>query len=296
MNFSLNINYRVHRKLGFRSFNLKDLNRITNLKREELFLVICILYYIKKIYLFIDFSYFYNKLKKKRIQIKHEYYIYNLKNNDYYSTNNNKIQSTTSNIFNSLKTIFVIFCTLYGINTTNCKIFGSTNIILTGCLDGLLKRWEICRENIIGMSIKLFSKPITHIVYLKRTKEILINSLEKKIYKINKDRLIFKINNGKLFTAILYDIRFPNSFLTGCSDNNIYEWSTEGEHIVRIYKGHLGLVNSLNFITNSKNFISSSEDKTFRVWHLGIPIRHKEIRKSFCNKIVESFRCLSNKF
>jgi hypothetical protein len=51
MNSSLNHNYLIHRKLDFRSFNIKDYNRTTNMKRKGLLMIIYILYYIKKIYL-----------------------------------------------------------------------------------------------------------------------------------------------------------------------------------------------------------------------------------------------------
>jgi WD40 repeat protein len=39
------------------------------------------------------------------------------------------------------------------------------------------------------------------------------------------------------------------------------------------YHYHLGAVNTITFIEEGKMFVSTSDDKTLRVWELGIPVQ-----------------------
>jgi pre-mRNA-processing factor 17 len=44
-------------------------------------------------------------------------------------------------------------------------------------------------------------------------------------------------------------------------------------NIVQEYHYHLGPVNTITFIEDGKMFVSTSDDKTLRVWELGIPVQ-----------------------
>lgn len=41
------------------------------------------------------------------------------------------------------------------------------------------------------------------------------------------------------------------------------------------YNYHLGGVNTVTFIDDARRFVSSSDDKTLRVWEFGIPVQIK---------------------
>lgn len=41
------------------------------------------------------------------------------------------------------------------------------------------------------------------------------------------------------------------------------------------YNYHLGAVNTVTFIDDARRFVSSSDDKTLRVWEFGIPVQIK---------------------
>lgn len=47
--------------------------------------------------------------------------------------------------------------------------------------------------------------------------------------------------------------------------------------IVQEYNQHLGAVNTITFIDQNRRFVSSSDDKTLRVWEWGIPVVIKNI-------------------
>lgn len=39
------------------------------------------------------------------------------------------------------------------------------------------------------------------------------------------------------------------------------------------YNYHLGAVNTVTFIDDARRFVSSSDDKSLRVWEFGIPVQ-----------------------
>lgn len=41
------------------------------------------------------------------------------------------------------------------------------------------------------------------------------------------------------------------------------------------YNYHLGAVNTVTFIDEARRFVSSSDDKSLRVWEFGIPVQIK---------------------
>ncbi|KAJ1770455.1 hypothetical protein LPJ74_003190 [Coemansia sp. RSA 1843] len=63
-----------------------------------------------------------------------------------------------------------------------------------------------------------------------------------------------------------------NVFLAGLSDKRIVQWDVRAHELTQEYNQHLGAVNSLTFFDSSRRFVSTSDDKSMRVWEYGIPI------------------------
>ncbi|KAJ2743633.1 hypothetical protein GGI20_003605 [Coemansia sp. BCRC 34301] len=64
----------------------------------------------------------------------------------------------------------------------------------------------------------------------------------------------------------------PNIFLVGQGDKKIVQWDIRANEIVQEYDQHLGAINSLTFFDSNRRFISTSDDKSIRVWEFGIPV------------------------
>lgn len=69
----------------------------------------------------------------------------------------------------------------------------------------------------------------------------------------------------------------PNIFLVGQSNSKIAQWDTRSGEMVQEYGGHLGAINSVTFIDQSRRFVSTSDDKTIRVWDYDVPVQIKYI-------------------
>jgi len=44
------------------------------------------------------------------------------------------------------------------------------------------------------------------------------------------------------------------------------QWDIRTEEIVQEYDRHLGAVNSITFVDQNRRFVSTSDDKSLRVW------------------------------
>ncbi|CAH0725384.1 unnamed protein product, partial [Brenthis ino] len=66
-------------------------------------------------------------------------------------------------------------------------------------------------------------------------------------------------------------------FVAGTSDKKIICWDTRSGEVVQEYDRHLGAVNSITFVDDNRRFVTTSDDKSLRVWEWDIPVDMKYI-------------------
>lgn len=71
------------------------------------------------------------------------------------------------------------------------------------------------------------------------------------------------------------DLDKQNIILAACADKKIMQWDLRSGEMIQEYNQHLDAVNSITFFDNNKKFVSSSDDKTLRVWEYDIPVTAK---------------------
>jgi pre-mRNA-processing factor 17 len=76
-----------------------------------------------------------------------------------------------------------------------------------------------------------------------------------------------------------YCVRFhgdaaqPDVLMAGTQNKKIVQFDLRSGDAVQEYDYHLGPVNTVTFIDGNRKFISTSDDKTIRVWEFGIPVQ-----------------------
>ncbi|CAG9559637.1 unnamed protein product [Danaus chrysippus] len=65
--------------------------------------------------------------------------------------------------------------------------------------------------------------------------------------------------------------------VAGTSDKKIICWDTRSGEIVQEYDRHLGAVNTITFVDDNRRFVTTSDDKSLRVWEWDIPVDMKYI-------------------
>nr|XP_049694625.1 pre-mRNA-processing factor 17 [Helicoverpa armigera] len=68
-----------------------------------------------------------------------------------------------------------------------------------------------------------------------------------------------------------------NLFVAGTSDKKIICWDIRSGEIVQEYDRHLGAVNTITFVDDNRRFVTTSDDKSLRVWEWDIPVDMKYI-------------------
>ena len=51
-----------------------------------------------------------------------------------------------------------------------------------------------------------------------------------------------------------------------CSLCYLLQWDTESGEVVQEYDRHLGAVNTITFVDENRRFVTTSDDKSLRVW------------------------------
>ncbi|XP_075971900.1 pre-mRNA-processing factor 17 [Anticarsia gemmatalis] len=68
-----------------------------------------------------------------------------------------------------------------------------------------------------------------------------------------------------------------NLFVAGTSDKKIICWDIRSGEVVQEYDRHLGAVNTITFVDENRRFVTTSDDKSLRVWEWDIPVDMKYI-------------------
>lgn len=66
-------------------------------------------------------------------------------------------------------------------------------------------------------------------------------------------------------------------FVAGTSDKKIICWDIRSGEITQEYDRHLGAVNTITFVDENRRFVTTSDDKSLRVWEWDIPVDMKYI-------------------
>lgn len=65
--------------------------------------------------------------------------------------------------------------------------------------------------------------------------------------------------------------------MAGCADHKVYQFDLDTGEDVQIYDYHLESVNTITFVDEGRRFVTSSDDKSLRIWEFGIPVQIKYI-------------------
>lgn len=157
----------------------------------------------------------------------------------------------------------------------------SAHLLLSGGMDCKIKLWEVYNER---RCIR------TYIGHGKAVKDISFNHDGTNFVSAGYDRHIklWDTETGECVRRFCnhklpYCIQFhpgghrKDYFLVGCSNKKIYAWDTRTGGIVQEYDRHLGAVNTITFVDKGRRFVTTSDDKSLRVWEWDTPVDMKYV-------------------
>lgn len=161
-------------------------------------------------------------------------------------------------------------------------LFPKTGHLILSCgMDSKIKLWELYGKR---RCIRTYSG------HAKAVRDIVFNNDGSKFLSASYDRMIklWDTETGAClsrFTTkkIPYCVQFhpdndkQNFFVSGMADKKIVGWDINSGEITQEYDRHLGAVNTITFIERNISFVSTSDDKSLRVWDWDIPVDRKHI-------------------
>eukprot|EP00741_Cyanophora_paradoxa_P003039 tig00000663_g2951.t1 len=155
------------------------------------------------------------------------------------------------------------------------------HLLLSAGMDTKIKIWDVYGSRKCMRTYMGHTKPLKDICFSHDGRKFLSCAHDKmiKLWDTETGQCIKSFTNGKVANVVRFhpDADKQTEFVVGCNDKRLYQWSTEKDIPTLEYDQHLSQVNTVTFVDDNRRFVSSSDDKTLRVWEWGIPVVIKYI-------------------
>ncbi|KAK3305681.1 WD40-repeat-containing domain protein [Chaetomium strumarium] len=177
----------------------------------------------------------------------------------------------------------------------------SSHLGLSGAADGMVKIWDVYRQRELLRTYSGHNKAITDLSFNNEGTKFLSGGFDRRIrlWDTETGQCVNRFNCGKTPHVIKFNPSAENGheFLAGLSDNRILQYdSRAGNETVQTYDHHLGAINTIEFIDENRRFMSTSDDRSLRVWEYGIPVEIKTISEPDMFALTKSTQHPSGKY
>ncbi|WFD33938.1 hypothetical protein MCUN1_000764 [Malassezia cuniculi] len=152
----------------------------------------------------------------------------------------------------------------------------SGHLLLSASMDTKVKLWDIYHQ---GNCLRTFlghTKPLRDVFFNNDGTQFLSAAYDKqvKLWDTETGACLRAFGVGDVPNCVRFN---PNEdkqhvFLVATNDKRIVQFDTRSGEITQEYTGHLGAVNTITFVDNNRRFVTTSDDKTLRVWDFDIPV------------------------
>lgn len=178
---------------------------------------------------------------------------------------------------------------------------GSAHMFLSCSMDGKVKLWEVYGNRKLIRSYIGHKVPVKDIYFNNDGTEFLTAAYDNYIKLWDTETGQVK-NRFTIGAHRAYVIKFnpdedkQNLFLAGMSNKKIIQWDTRSGEVEQEYDRHLGPVNSITFFDKNRRFVSTSDDKSLRIWEFGIPVDTKIIQHAGLHSIPSMTKAPNEKW
>jgi len=157
----------------------------------------------------------------------------------------------------------------------------SAHLILSGAMDNKVKLWEVYNKRRCIRTYLGHKQAIRDVNFNNAGDQFLSASYDRfiKLWDTETGDTITRFTNKKMAFCCKFnpDDDKQNLIVAGTSSNKIVCWDIRSGDIVQEYDRHLAAVNTITFVDRNRRFVSTSDDKSLRVWEWNIPVDMKYI-------------------
>ncbi|KAG5846500.1 hypothetical protein ANANG_G00115630 [Anguilla anguilla] len=157
----------------------------------------------------------------------------------------------------------------------------SGHLLLSSSMDCKIKLWEVYKDRRCIRTFIGHSKAVRDICFNNTGTQFLSAAYDRylKLWDTETGKCISRFTNRKVPYCVKFnpDEDKQSLFVAGMSDKKIVQWGRPDREVVQEYDRHLGAVNTITFVDENRRFVSTSDDKSLRVWEWDIPVDFKYI-------------------
>ncbi|XP_017776658.1 PREDICTED: pre-mRNA-processing factor 17 isoform X2 [Nicrophorus vespilloides] len=157
----------------------------------------------------------------------------------------------------------------------------TAHLLLSASMDCRIKIWEVYNERRCIRTYFGHRQAVRDINFNNSGKHFLSAGYDRyiKLWDTETGHVISRFTSRKIPYCVKFnpDGNKQHLFVAGTSDKKIICWDTRSGDIVQEYDRHLGAVNSITFVDDNRRFVTTSDDKSLRVWEWDIPVDMKYI-------------------
>ncbi|KAL6937560.1 hypothetical protein ACO0RG_004071 [Hanseniaspora osmophila] len=165
--------------------------------------------------------------------------------------------------------------------TNDIKYFPKTaHLFLSGGNDKTVKLWDMYHDRQLLREYNGGNhQAVRRLGFDSSGKKFLSSSYEKfvKLWDTEAGKVIHTFSLPAESTTIQFNPKIDDEFLVGLSNSEIKHFDIRDHRCVQTYDQHMSSVLDLEFFPDGSKFISTSEDKTVRIWNTGINITIRHI-------------------
>lgn len=148
------------------------------------------------------------------------------------------------------------------------------HLLLSAGMDSKVKIWDCFHDRELLRSYSGHSKTVGDICFSNDGRQFLSASYDKmiKLWDTETGQVVNRFTTGKIPNCVKFNPLDGNEFLAGMSDKKIVQFDVRTGEVEQEYDHHLGPVNTITFVDENRRFMTTSDDKSMRVWEYGIPV------------------------
>ncbi|XP_053603859.1 pre-mRNA-processing factor 17 [Plodia interpunctella] len=158
---------------------------------------------------------------------------------------------------------------------------GTAHLMLSAGMDCRVKIWEVYGERRCARTYFGHRQAVRDVNFNNSGAQFLSAAYDRyiKLWDTETGECISRFTSRKVpYCAKFHpDEDKQHLFVAGTSDKKIICWDVRSGEIVQEYDRHLGAVNTITFVDENRRFVTTSDDKSLRVWEWDIPVDMKYI-------------------
>ncbi|XP_072018925.1 pre-mRNA-processing factor 17-like [Amphiura filiformis] len=181
------------------------------------------------------------------------------------------------------------------------RLFPKSGHLLLSCgMDSKIKLWEVYNQRRLIRTFNGHKQAVRDASFSNDGDKFLSAAYDRyiKLWDTETGECISRFTNRKVPYCVKFqpDEDKQHIFVAGMADKKIVQWDMRANEIVQEYDRHLGAVNTIQFVDNNRRFVTTSDDKSLRVWEWDIPVDFKYIADPSMHSMPSTTLSLNGKW